>query len=229
MGMAINNINEFINYLESTFYNPIELKYVNKLSKLEYKPSKTFLNHLKDEFKQIKLLGSQRISYKKIIRAIESNVLHDRKTFINISGTAGSGKTIVAFKVLNYLAMNGNHTRLILPGPEFRDSILKSNNFTTKEFIGGAYAKGQHDYTIVDEAHKARGNGYASAFYNSLFKHSNFVITLLDDMQVINKKGITKSQVETIAFNNGYVVQEMNLTEQFRNASDATYTDWLHN
>ena len=227
-----NDTDSLKKMLSSLFNTGIPRKKVNFLNKLEYKPTLDFQKHLKNEFKNIILSTSQEIAYETIINHINTHLTNPKnRKLITISGMPGSGKTIIAFKIMAYLYANKKMTaKLQLPGPEFRDAIKREYNKNTfHSMIGGAYSKGEQQVQIIDEAHKAYGNGYAQQFYTELFRNQNFVIVLIDDKQVINKKGYSKSQVIQKARENKFDIIQLELQEQFRNGGDALYIDWLNN
>lgn len=108
--------------------------------------------------------------------------------------------------------------------------LIRSQNLCTiaSKFIKGADYKLELEYAIVDEAHKATGRDNAHIFYSRFIKNvKKGLITLIDDNQVVNKKGISKDELKDIAIQNNFQIIELNLTEQFRNGGDCTYPDWL--
>ncbi len=124
-------------------------------------------------------------------------------------------------------------TKLIIPGIEFRESIQEifKNNFnnnTLVEKIYGAYSKLNSNYVIIDEAHKTTANGTCKQFYNELLSSkTNNIIAFIDDLQVINKKGFTKKELIDLATLHNFECVDLRLNEQFRNAGDASYVEWL--
>lgn len=226
-----NNRDDLISLLKEFFTESVETKYVNLLDKLDYKPSKNFIESLKNEFNDIHLIHSQRVAFERIKESITINEHIKKKALFIISGSAGSGKTIVAFKLLNWILTQQKLAYLLLPGIEFRRAVKKTfgKQVGTCNRILGAYARVKADFVIVDEAHKATANGTCQQFYNTLFKNSCNAITLIDDMQVINKKGFTKRQLKDMAEKHGFTIYESNLQEQFRSGGDASYIDWLKN
>lgn len=225
-----NNRDELLSFFSQKFRKAVSIDKINYLDKLEYKPSLSLLEHAKTKFESIKLIGSQRNVFETISYFININKETKKKTAFIISGPAGSGKSIIAFKLLAKLISDGYNTRLMIPGIEFREAIKKqfSDNFLSEK-IYGAYSKSYCDYAIVDEAHKATANGTTNQFYNELLRSNKNVILFLDDLQVINKKGITKKEFINIATNkeHNFACVQLNLDEQFRNAGDASYIDWL--
>ncbi|CAF0838189.1 unnamed protein product, partial [Didymodactylos carnosus] len=74
---------------------------------------------------------------------------------------------------------------------------------------------------VIDEAHKARGRGTAKDYFQQLLRtERKIVVALIDDLQVTNRSGITKDDLENIAKNLGYDVVGYNLEYQFRNGGD---------
>ncbi len=226
-----NNVSDLIKNINTKFNSPTKKILVDYLDKLEYKPTKLFKEILKTHHDDIKLFGSQKTVYEIIINTIDKYYENKDKVLITISGAAGSGKTVIALKVLSYIFTNKKLTaKLQLPGPEFRESVKKTfvkNIFNN--MISGSYSKSEQDIIILDEAHKQRGHGSAKQFYNELFNNQKFIIALIDDNQVINKKGYTKKQILNKAEVAGFKTVELLLKEQFRNNGDATYISWLEN
>lgn len=226
-----NNIDEFKLLISQLFKEGIPRKVVDFLNKMEYKPTANFQKHLENQFAQIRLSLSQTLAFNKVKEQIDIHLTNPKnKKLITISGMPGSGKTIVAFKVLAYIYTNKKMTaKLQLPGPEFRDAVKKTFNNDFTNMIGGAYSKSETAVTIIDEAHKAYGQGTSKQFYSELFRNQNFVITLIDDKQVVNKKGYTKGQVIDQARSENFDIVEIELKEQFRNGGDSLFIDWLNN
>lgn len=229
-----NDNDKFIDILKDHFSNCIDANDINILDNLKYNPSKSFGKHLEEECETIRLYGTQNITYNQIIDTINSLEKTKKKNLFLISGSAGSGKTIVAFKLMTYLRSLSQTTNLILPGPEFRDAVKNIfKNKTSKLFIKGANS---HDFDnridnlIIDEGHKATGRDNAKIFYERALKNINKnIIAFIDNQQVVNKKGITKSELKELAYKNNWSITELYLSEQFRSGGDISYIDFLKN
>ncbi len=226
-----NDNDEFKYILKTHFSNDILEQEIDRFDSLEYKPSKSFKEHMKDECNSLKLIGSQNIAYYRFVELMNEFEKQNKKVIFLVSGSAGSGKTIVAFKMMTYLRSLGNKSYLILPGPEFRDAIKKMHvNKTSVDFIRGADSFLKADNLIIDEAHKATGRDAANIFYQRIIDNTNkCIVAFIDNQQVVNKKGISKNELREIAAQKSWAIVELNLLEQFRNGGDISYIDWLKN
>ncbi len=227
-----NNKQLFVDFLRNYFQDKIDIESTNILNDLDYKPSVTFLESLQKDFENVRLIGSQQEAFETFKYYIDTyQTIDNKKKLFIVSGCAGSGKTVVAFKMLLHLLRNSKNTNLMLPGPEFRDAIVKTfGESYTKNFIKGAGYNNSSDIVIIDEAHKATGRDNANIFYSRLMKNvKEALICLIDDSQVINRKGITKDELKDIANEYNYEIIELNLQEQFRNGGDISYIDFLRN
>ena len=63
-------------------------------------PTEKFQDIVRKDFQSIRLVGSQKVIYEKICRFLRKQDREEKMTFI-ISGDPGSGKTVIAFKILN--------------------------------------------------------------------------------------------------------------------------------
>ena len=198
-----------------------------------WKPTKELSNILKEDFSKIKLWGSQEIIYSKIKRFIKTfDYKNDKKTFL-ISGDPGSGKTIIAFKIFNLINQELikhkiGPVQMMIPGQEVRKAFIhKFRSHYLEQFISGSNMRKGYTSVIIDEGHKAIGRDVGEINYKRNYKQINFAIIFIDDDQVINKKGITKSEVKKIAIENGHKVYEYNIEENFRALGERALLDWI--
>ncbi|MCR8612947.1 MAG: DUF2075 domain-containing protein [Mycoplasma sp.] len=194
----------------------------------KWNPTLSFKEHVENDFNNINLVGTQKLIFEKISRFIKSWNKEDKITFI-ISGDPGSGKTIIAFKLLNLLVSKlGMKLQMMLPGQEVRKAfkdMFASKILSTN--ISGANMRKGYDAAIIDEAHKAIGRDTGVINYKNNYKNLKFAIILIDNDQVINKKGINKETVEKIAIENGHKVRNYNIDENFRNSGERMLIDWI--
>ncbi len=83
-----SNKDELLKFLEEKFKYRIDIQDVDYLNKLEYKPSKSFIEHAKKCFEDIKLIGSQREVFEIVSSIVNKNMNTNKKTIFLISGYA---------------------------------------------------------------------------------------------------------------------------------------------
>lgn len=195
---------------------------------MKWMPTKKFKDIVKEDFKSINLVGSQKLIYQKIEKFIK-NKKYSRKITFLISGDPGSGKTIIAFKLLNLLVSKfGLNIQIMIPGQEVRAAFKKEMySKILRNNISGANIKKDFDAAIIDEGHKAVGRDVGFVNYQRNYQKLKFAIIFIDDDQVINKKGMTKEEIKEIAKKNNHKVYEYKVEENFRNCGERQLIDWI--
>lgn len=198
------------------------------LKEANWKPSKVFKEIVNEEFKNTHLVGSQQTIYEKIEKFVKTKNKEQKITFI-ISGDPGSGKTIVAFKLMMLLVKELEmRIQLMIPGQEVRDAFrYELRKKMLSQYISGSTMWKGYEAAIIDEAHKAVGRDTGLTNYKRFYETLNFAIIFIDDDQVINRKGIGKDQVKKIAEAAGHTVHQYNIEENFRNAGERALLDWI--
>ena len=150
------------------------------------------------------------------------------KHMIFIEGAAGTGKTIVGFRILaEYWRLHSNSDnnyscKYTLPQSrtikQVLDGLCNDNKGIHAIFLD--YIKGKHDLLVIDEAHRITkfGNAISSA---------QIVIVLQDDRQRVRANEIgTKQEFKNFAHKNGYKFSPFKLDYQKR-AGLGSYVDRL--
>lgn len=218
---------------------------------ISWNPSKSLVenaksanNELKYAFNNIKLFGDQISAFNTIVENIDNTIEPHKKNVFIISGSAGTGKTILAFKIfLNYLEkMN---IGLILPGGDFRQSMVKLFNLKSKKVIDvigkriiGQPSKPnfkdkQFDAVIVDESHKLHNNSSTSSAkpIDDIFNCCKTIILFYDEKQIVHKKSMSEltNKIKKISLKeNDWNVTGIDLTMQFRNYGGNEYMQWIN-
>lgn len=194
----------------------------------KWSPTKKFIDLVEEDFDSIKLVGTQQIVYSKIEHFIKQWDKKDKMAFL-ISGNPGSGKTVVAFKLallfIKHLQLN---IQLMIPGQEVRAAFIHGmRDHKLSTIISGAQVRRNVDAAIIDEGHKAIARDTGIVNYRRNLAKLKFAIILIDDDQVINRKGITKSEVKRIAEEQGFNTYDYNIEETFRNGGERALIDWI--
>lgn len=194
----------------------------------KWSPTKKFIEFVEEDFNSINLVGTQKLIYSKIEHFIKSWNKQEKMMFL-ISGNPGSGKTIVAFKIALLLMKDlGMKVQLMIPGQEVRAAFKHSiRDMFLTSIISGSNASNYSEAAIIDEAHKAIGRDTGVINYKRNLKKLKFVIALIDDDQVINKKGVTKNEVKKLAEAEGFSVFNYMIEESFRNSGERALIDWI--
>lgn len=196
----------------------------------KWSPTKTFQNIASNDLysSELKLVGTQKVIYEQILRHLKSWDKKEKMTFI-ISGDPGSGKTIIAFKLMTYIVASLMiNMQLIIPGQEVRDAFNnRFRDLALSNHISGSTMRNGYDAAIIDEAHKAIGRDRGNVNYQRMYEKLNFAIILIDDDQVINSKGIEKQEIINIAKENGHDIFEYQIEESFRNGGERMLLDWI--
>ncbi|NQZ65656.1 MAG: DUF2075 domain-containing protein [Mycoplasmatales bacterium] len=194
----------------------------------KWMPTKKFKELVMEDFNSLTLVGSQKIIYEKIERYIRKWDKKEKMTFL-ISGDPGSGKTIIAFKLMHlFVSELELSMQMMIPGQEVRAAFkenLASNALSQN--ISGATMWKNYDAVVIDEAHKAIGRDSGNINYSRNYEKIKFAIIFIDDDQVINKKGITKDEIKDIAIEHGHFVREYKIHENFRNLGERSLLDWI--
>lgn len=226
---------------------------------MKYNPSKSlidnakqFNNEIDKLFENISLFGDQ-ISAFNIIKdninfsnkeITSENTNSQIKNIFIVEGAAGTGKTIVAFKIyLNFLEKY--KMGLVLPGTDFRGSVKKLFSIDSKEnakrLFGGrlrgqptkptTFEKGEFQFIVVDEAHKLTKKASRSAVipFEDLISKTNNIMFLYDKDQVvhIDSYGEMKRIVDKYSERAEYNIIYINLENQFRSNGGLNYFDWI--
>ncbi len=148
----------------------------------------------------------------------------DRKYMFLISGAAGTGKTIVGFKLLSdYCRM----FREVRGGSRYRCAYTLPRSRTIKavlDGIGGGMQtvflnnlRGDFDLLVVDEAHRITGFGADSGYVGRTLNSAGIVVVLQDDRQrVLGSEIGTVDRYRAFARENGFVFQPYQLKLQKR-------------
>jgi len=224
----INNSEDFIDYLQKNLQKIDDFtkdSLINTLKNKNLKKNSPIIDYIQNiinenEF-QITLLDKQRNFYIDILQNINKANSTNKQLYI-LDGKAGTGKTVVAYKILIELFKKQKEVVFSIPS-----SFLYHLNKTEKAFLPIKHpfkiikdAKKYH-CIIIDEAHRLTKQDL-----NSLVNLGNCLIFLIDNYQKISSKHISISDIKNL---NIPTIKEEKLKYQIRSQGNNAYEKWVYN
>ena len=180
------------------------------------------------------------------MRALAEKGFHDRrKTVIIIKGGPGTGKSVIAIKLMADLMMKGYNAHYATGSRAFTETLRKiigSRGAVQFKYFN-SYAAAQPDeidVLIADESHRIRktsNNRFMAAANRSnpaqideLIRAAKVCVFLIDDVQVVRPNEIgsadyIRPHAETTHCN----VHEYALDVQFRCSGSDAFVNWVNN
>jgi uncharacterized protein len=169
----------------------------------------------KDDF-SINILDKQRTFYTKVF-----NYKNSINNIFILDGKAGSGKTVVGYKILLELINYKKNAIMTIPS-SFLYHTTKNSKLPTIHPYTIGNNQHQYDFIIVDEAHRLTKKD----FINLLNKSANLVI-LIDDYQKVTATGLSKKTISEITPST-YTIHTEELKYQLRSNGKNNYERWVY-
>lgn len=212
----------------------------------ELKPSKKLLDHVSLEIEghpMFHLLDEQLVAFELVKRAVQQSISTSTKTVIVVSGGPGTGKSVIAARIVGEMAKRGLNVAHATGSKSFTETLRKTvgrraasvflyfNSFrnTDADAI---------DVLVCDEAHRIRissNDRFTRRTERSqipqvdeLVQVAKVPVFLLDQNQVVRPYEI--GTVETIgdaARRNGAEFVRIDLNGQFRCMGSDAYVQWV--
>ncbi|MBX7052694.1 MAG: DUF2075 domain-containing protein [Flavobacteriales bacterium] len=244
-------------HLIGTLPNGNGVEIIQQIEKSKYAPSKKLLNHLSQVIKDklsgnelavigksddYVLLDEQLIVYDAIISIIKAKKHLRKKHVLIIKGGPGTGKSVIAIKLLADLSAKGHLVNYATGSKAFTETLRKVISIKGGNFFKyfNSYTKALNsglDVLILDEAHRIRKSS-ASRFQKStgysqiveLINASKITVMFLDELQAVRKGEIGsvdyfKEQAMTL----NCEILEFELESQFRCGGSNGYINWVTN
>lgn len=211
-----------------------------------FKPSKKLLDHVAQELaghQMFTLIGDQFVAYQLVRRAMDRSMERQEKEAIIVTGGPGTGKSVIAVRIVGEAARRGLNVRHATGSKSFTETLRKvvgkraANLFRYFNQFGDIEAD-ELDVLVCDEAHRIRAT--SAAWYtpkakrtglpqvDELIQVAKVPVFLLDQNQVVKPGEIgTVASIEEAARRNGATLARVDLNEQFRSQGSATYIAWV--
>lgn len=165
----------------------------------------------------INVLDNQRVFYSKVY----SNKNEINQIFI-LNGRAGSGKTVVAYKLLVELIKAKKNTVVSFPS-SFLHNTTKNDKLPSIHPFSIINSKYKYDFIILDEAHRLKKEDLLK-----ISDHTNNIIFLIDDYQIVENSGVSVLDIKN-TFSNTHEIFYEELKYQLRSKGQNYYEEWVYN
>ena len=210
------------------------------------KPSKKLLDHVSMEIEghpMFHLLDEQMVAFELVRRAIDTAISTGEKTAVVITGGPGTGKSVVAARIVGEMAKRGLNVAHATGSKSFTETLRRTvgrraaplflyfNSFKTAD-------ADEIDVLVCDEAHRIRASSndrFTKRTERSqlpqvdeLIQVSKVPVFLLDENQVVRPHEIgTVETIQDAARRNGTEVTSIDLNGQFRCMGSEIYVQWV--
>ncbi len=175
-----------------------------------------YVNNLMNDDFSINIIDKQRVFYSKVLQ----NKNRQNNIFI-LDGRAGSGKTVVGYKLLVELIKLKKNVVLTIPS-SFLYHTSKHNKFPIFHSYSITQNNTLYDFIIVDEAHRLTKQELVE-----LSNKCKNLILLIDDFQKISAKGINVDDIKKQLINKTIIYEKLRF--QLRSKGQNFYEDWVYN
>ena len=190
------------------------------------------------------MLDEQRLVYETVLRTVEMALNNGRKYTIIIKGGPGTGKSVVAVRLLAELISRGRNAQYVTKNAAPRNVYFETlrrgdymNGYVSELFrSSGSYTNARpesFDCLIVDEAHRLAGtNGYGGGNQiMEIIRASKVNVFFIDEGQIVTTKDIgTTASITAWARSLGSAVYDNEstvLTSQFRCSGSDCYMAFI--
>lgn len=224
------------------------MEVLKRVEESRYRPSRKLMDHVGQVINgnsRYVLLDEQVVAYDKV-RALAEKGFHDkRKTTIIIRGGPGTGKSVIAIKLMADLLLKGFNAHYATGSKAFTETLrsIIGNRGSVQFKYFNSYAAAQAneiDVLIADESHRIRktSNSRFTAAANrsnleqieELLRAAKVCVFLIDDVQVVRPNEIGSVEyIRQHAEAKNCVVFEYELEAQFRCSGSDAFVNWIDN
>jgi len=214
-------------------------------------PSKQLLAFAAREIQdreQFVLLDEQRVAYELVMRAVDRARVADMKTVVVVTGSPGSGKSVIALSLVGELARQGRTVLHATGSKAFTQTLRQvagKGSTRTKSLFTYfnsfmAAEPNSIEVLVLDEAHRIRAKSvnrytpkgmreHARPQIEELLDAARVPVFLLDEHQVVRPGEMgTVADIKAHAAARGLPVQQVDLHGQYRAGGSEAYLDWVH-
>jgi DUF2075 family protein len=240
-----DQVEELVQHLKSKVGFGEGLDIAGLVEQNTYRASRKLMDHVADVIAglpQYVLLDEQLVSFDAVFHAATRAFNERRKSLILVRGGPGSGKSVVALKLLGALMKAGFNANYATGSKAFTETLR-----TTVGRRGSTALKYTHNYIdaashavdvlIIDEAHRIREKtkimyrkpGPLTQF-EELFNAAKTLVLFIDDAQTVRPGEIGSAEyIRSAALAQGASISEFELEVQFRCGGADGFVNWIDN
>ena len=239
---------ELMGYLQERLHAGQGMEVLKRVEESKYRPSRKLMDHVGQVINgnsQYVLLDEQVVAYDKV-RALAKKGFHDRrKTAIIIKGGPGTGKSVIAIKLMADLLLSGYNAHYATGSRAFTNTLRKiigSRGADQFKYFNSypAAQPDEIDVLIADESHRIRktsNNRFMAAAERSnlaqieeLLRAAKVCVFLIDDVQVVRPDEIGSVEyIRRHAQAMNCNIFEYELEAQFRCSGSDAFVNWIDN
>lgn len=212
------------------------------------RPSKKLLEHVAEEVlghPQFTLVDGQFAAYEAVRAAVEDSHAGGSKTVVIVTGGPGTGKSVIAARMLGDFAARGWNVAHATGSRSFTNTLRRVVSTKTRPLFSffhqfSAVEPDSYDALICDEAHRIRETSNSRFTpkhqrsnipqVDELVQAARVPVFLLDEHQVVRPGEIgTVAAIEDAADRADAAILTVELDGQFRCAGSERYINWVMN
>ncbi|MFD5635759.1 DNA/RNA helicase domain-containing protein [Streptomyces sp. NPDC127077] len=222
---------------------PAATSRIEAFLKIEHRPSPALLaraGQVIEGHDAFTLIGDQDTARQEVLHAVTCAEKGEGKSLIVVSGGPGTGKTVIACRLLGDLcARPGSNPRLLSPSGtltrQLKRTIGPESRGLIATFLDKIPAGVKADSVVLlDEAHRTRTYpgrqrpGFPITL-GKLINQAAVTVLFLDEQQIIRPtEGITLHDLRQYAQDQGMTFIHTDLTTQFRCNGSRAYQQWIN-
>ncbi len=245
---TMDDVPKLMGFLQDRLSAGQGLEVLKRVEESRYRPSRKLMDHVGQVINgdsRYVLLDEQVVAYDKV-RALAKLGFHDRrKTVIIIRGGPGTGKSVIAIKLMADLLLSGFNAHYATGSKAFTETLRSiighrgSVQFKYFNSYSGAQPD-EIDVLIADESHRIRktsNDRFTPAArrtnleqIDELLRAAKVCVFLIDDIQVVRPNEIGSVEyIRSRAQAMGCVIHEYELEAQFRCSGSDAFVNWIDN
>ncbi|WP_433333399.1 DNA/RNA helicase domain-containing protein [Spirillospora sp. CA-294931] len=217
---------------------PPDDQQVAAFEKVRWAPSQRLLDNVAamlDEQQTFVLIGDQQNAFLRILDAVQRAMDQRGRAIVMVTGGPGSGKTIIAARLLARLFRHpGVNARYLSPSGTLIKQLSRAANTPAGRdlFLNPgamlARALGGSRMAILDEAQRLRRLHNGTGLLRQIIERVPVVVLFLDERQIIRPaEGITVHEIQQLAALQGIEPHHLSLNGCFRSNGSRAYATWV--